>query len=158
MAVKDLLRTEDLIRMAEALRIALGEVNSRRAVQRELGFSNREVIEIRELTQEFVDTVNRMDPKELDRELKAEEEGGDVVIKLHRYLTPADFLIGFEVARLLLGDKLRREWILEGMDMTDEDADLTWRHINTFMNAVREVQRKVDAPKTGPALPAGGAD
>lgn len=57
------------------------------------------------------------------------------------YLDTASLLISLEVARLTLGDKLRRGAILVPMGMSESEADIIRQRLNSLMNAIRSTEK-----------------
>ncbi len=151
MSVKDLIKLPDLIALAEVARITLDEVNGRRAVVNTKLLTLNEVQSLRAEIAKFLDTINTMDPVALAHEIETETRGG-FTINLNKHLNPLAFLITIEVARMLLGDKTRRDWVLDKIDLDDEEADEVYRRLSRLMAEIRSNERHVTSPENIPAV------
>lgn len=153
MKPKDRISTHDLILMLEMLRWALEEVNARRRVMHELKIDLTEMSEVRAKIKDFLEADYNMDQSELERQMQSEAGSqAEITINLNQHLDPLAFLVTVEVARMVLGNKTRRDWVLDLIDLSDEDADEIYQRLSRLMAEVRATERKIQPAQTFPAL------
>lgn len=123
----------ELLAMMQLLGVALKNQPARREMKRRLGLDGSGLdyyaAAALELARDLADAP--------------EEEKPKVDINLPDYLDTASLLIALEVARVALGDRLRRGAILQPMGMSENDADRIRLRLSSLMRAIRSTEKSL---------------
>jgi hypothetical protein len=158
MAVKDLIGTDVIIQLAEAARIVMAQSRGYKMLTDTRLFTVSDIHALRVQVENFLEVVNLMDGRQLADEIETEKKRKrQVTINLDRHLDPLGFLITIEVARLVLGDKARREWVLASIGLDNNAADEVCQRLSRLMAEVRATEKQIpnSQNKTIPALESG---
>jgi hypothetical protein len=155
---RDLFKTDELAVLLNVAHTAINHPVASLVLKHEMRGSDTSFHYWKATIQRMYEAAAEIGEAELKRQAAKEEEELD--ININEFLSFADLLTAFEVARMVLADEDRREHFLDLADVTNEDADETLRGLTRMMNSIRaHTQRQIKAKRSAellvpPQLPA----